>query len=614
MREIDGKGKTVHELLNNTKYSIDFYQREFKWGKKQVQELIDDLTQNFLEDYEIGHERSEVANYGHYFLGSIIISQRNDKEFIIDGQQRLTTLTLLLIFLNNKQKNLSGKVTVNDLIFSEKYGKKSFNLLIEERVPCMEALFNQQNFEKNGHSESVTNILDRYSDIESMFPDEIDETALPYFLDWLLENVHFVKITAFTDEDAYTIFETMNDRGLSLSPTDMLKGYLLSNITDETKRRHANDLMKSLFQKMLENGQNETSDFFKAWLRSQYADSIRERKRNASPGDFDRQGTEFHRWVRDNDKRRLGLEFSDHFYRFIANDLNFFGELYLKLRDASINLTNPYEDLFHIAQTGFTLQYPVILSPLTTSDSEKVVSQKVRMVAAYLDIFLARRMWNWHSISYSTLQYAMFLLMREIRGKNVDELADFLTNRLDEEPERFITNDSFSLHQMNRPYIHWLLARMTDFIETQSGQSSHILQYLNLAKEKKTEKFEVEHIWANHFERHTDEFKHPVDFQESRNRIGGLLLLPKSFNASFGDLPYDVKSPHYYGQNLLASSLYERCYVNNPRFIGFYVEKNLPFEPYAQFTSKELQKRQRLYQEIAESLWNPDRIIKMMQQ
>ena len=162
MREIDGKGKTINELLNNTKYSIDYYQREYKWGRKQVEELINDLTQNFLEDYEVGHERSEVANYGHYFLGSIIISQRNDKEFIIDGQQRLTTLTLLLIFLNNRQKNIPDNVMVNDLIFSTKYGKKSFNLLIEERIPCMEALFNQQKFEKNGHSESVTNILDRY--------------------------------------------------------------------------------------------------------------------------------------------------------------------------------------------------------------------------------------------------------------------------------------------------------------------------------------------------------------------------------------------------------------------------------------------------------------------
>ena len=67
----------------------------------------------------------------------------------------------------------------------------------------------------------------RYHDIESDFPDELGEAALPYFIDWLLENVHLIEITAYTDEDAYTIFETMNDRGLSLSLTDMLKGYLL---------------------------------------------------------------------------------------------------------------------------------------------------------------------------------------------------------------------------------------------------------------------------------------------------------------------------------------------------------------------------------------------------
>jgi uncharacterized protein with ParB-like and HNH nuclease domain len=150
MHEIDGKAKTVHQLLSNAKYSIDYYQREYKWGKKQVQELVDDLTQNFLEDYEYGHERSEVENYGHYFLGSIIISHRNGKKFIIDGQQRLTTLTLLLIYLNNKQMNRADKVSVTELIFSEKFGKKSFNLEIEERVACMESLFNKKQFEKNG--------------------------------------------------------------------------------------------------------------------------------------------------------------------------------------------------------------------------------------------------------------------------------------------------------------------------------------------------------------------------------------------------------------------------------------------------------------------------------
>lgn len=68
------------------------------------------------------------------------------------------------------------------------------------------------------------NLVQRYHDLEVYFPEELRDAALPYFIDWLLENVHLVEITAYSDDDAYTIFETMNDRGLSLSPTDMLKG------------------------------------------------------------------------------------------------------------------------------------------------------------------------------------------------------------------------------------------------------------------------------------------------------------------------------------------------------------------------------------------------------
>jgi uncharacterized protein with ParB-like and HNH nuclease domain len=89
-REIDGKGRTVRELLANRKYSIDFYQREYKWRHKQVAELIEDLAAKFLESYEEGDERSAVGDYGHYFLGSVIISDKDGQKFIIDGQQRLT--------------------------------------------------------------------------------------------------------------------------------------------------------------------------------------------------------------------------------------------------------------------------------------------------------------------------------------------------------------------------------------------------------------------------------------------------------------------------------------------------------------------------------------------
>ena len=302
-RKIDGNGRTVRDLLAGRKYSIDYYQREYKWQRKQVAELLEDLASKFLESHDDGNERSAVAEYRYYFLGSIIISDKGTKKFIIDGQQRLTTLTLLLIFLHHQLGDPEQKGQIADLIFSQKFGKRSFNLDIDERTACMEALYKGEEFPDPDSSESITNILARYGDIEELFPNKLRDGALPYFVDWLVENVQLVEITAYSDSDAYTIFETMNDRGLSLTPTDMLKGYLLANITDVEKRTHASMVWQNRVQVLSEIGKDEDADGIKSWLRSQFADDIRERKRGATPRDFDLIGTEFHRWVRDHEDR-----------------------------------------------------------------------------------------------------------------------------------------------------------------------------------------------------------------------------------------------------------------------------------------------------------------------
>src|SRR6202040_1326231 len=130
---------------------------------------------------------------------------------------------------------------------------------------------------------------------------------------------------------------------------------------------------------------------------------------------------------------------------------------------------------------------------------------------------------------------AMFIIMRDIRDKTADELATMLRERLDGEAETFVSNESFRLHGMNGRQIHRMLARMTDHIETRSGQASRYAEYI---QRRGKNGYEVEHIWANHPERHEDEFAHPNDFAEYRNHVGGLLLLPKNFNASYGDKPY----------------------------------------------------------------------------
>jgi hypothetical protein len=603
-RKIDGDGRTVRQLLAGQKYSIDYYQREYKWQTKQVTELMDDLATKFLDSYESGHERSDVANYGHYFLGSIIISDKGGVKFVIDGQQRLTTLSLILIFLLHELDDLDQQTQVKELIFSQKFGRRSFNLDVPERTACMEALYTGAELVNQDLPESLANIMARYADIDEFFPEDLWGEVLPYFADWLMENVHLVEITAYSDSDAYTIFETMNDRGLSLTPADMLKGYLLAHITDEADRVHAGKVWKNRITALAELGKDEDADGIKAWLRSQYADSIRERRRGALPQDFDLIGTEFHRWVRDHEAR-LGLNRSGDFVRFIDQDFAFYSYWYERLRLAADQLTPGLECIYFNAEHNFTLQYPVILSPLQLSDTEETIYRKVRVTAAYLDILIHRRIWNWRAIDYSTVQYSMFQVIPQIRGMSVDDLADLLRQRLDAETQTFLSNGSFSLHQMNGRQIHRLLARMTDFVETESGMPSRYVEY---AKRGGKGGYEIEHIWADRPERHEDEFAHDSEFAEYRNRIGDLLLLPKSFNASYGDLPYKDKLVHYDSQNLLARSLGANAYDRNPGFRRFLKQSDLPFYPHAEFRKADLDDRQELYGLLADYIWNPARL------
>ena len=603
-REIDGKGRTVRELLAGHRYSIDYYQREYKWQTKQVTELMRDLAAKFLESYEPHHERPDVADYGHYFLGSIIISDKEGMKFIIDGQQRLTTLTLLLIFLQHQLEDAEQRGQLADLIFSQKFGRRSFNLDIPERTACMEALYSGRELVGQELPESLANIMARYGDIDEYFPEELRGKRLPYFVDWLIENVHLVEITAYSDDDAYTIFETMNDRGLSLTPADMLKGYLLAHVTDDEDRLRAGRAWKERITALAEVGKDEDADGIKAWLRSQYAETIRDRKRGALPEDFDLIGTEFHRWVRDHEER-LGLEKSSDFVRFIDRDFAFYGYWYEQLRRAADHLTPGLECVYFNAEHNFTLQYPVLLSPLGVDDDNQTIRRKLRVTAAFLDILIHRRIWNWRAIDYSTMQYAMFLVMRDIRGLAAEDLAQLLRQRLDAETETFQSNESFRLHGMNGRQIHRLLARMTDFVETQSELPSH---YVDYARRGGKDGFEIEHIWADHPERHEDEFAHPSEFAEYRNRIGDLLLLPKSFNAAYGDLPYEDKLVHYDSQNLLARSLGELAYERNPGFRRFRERTGLPFTAHARFRKADLDNRQALYGQLVEYIWNPGRL------
>ena len=592
MTRIDSNARTIRQLLAGTKYQLDYYQREYSWQAKHITELLDDLSRIFLESYTEGDALTDVSNYNHYFLGSIIISYDGPQRYIVDGQQRLTTLTLLLISLYRLLEDGYLKNQVDQCIYSLAGGTEGFNLDVPEWHDLMEALYKDTPFDESDQSESIQNIVLCYRDVTDYF--EIPDDAIPCFVYWLLENVYLVSIEAFDSRDAYTIFETVNDRGLSLTPTDMLRGYLLSNIDEADRRNRASENWRRQVQKLQSIDKEDSTDAIKAWLRSQHAKSI---------PDFDRIGSEFHRWVRDHEEG-LGLLSSDGFTRFIERDFKFYSHWYYRLRSASKSLTPGLEYVYYNAQNNFTLQYPVLLAPLCIEDTEEEILNKIKITATYIDILIHRRLWNFLEIAQRSMADPMFWVMHAIRGMDISELRNTLYAWLENETLPFANNGLFHLHSGNRRKIFLILARMTDYVAVQSGESSRYLEYMRTGKNS----YEIEHIWANHLEHHSNEFFHESEFEAYRNRIGGLLLLPKSVNASSGDDPYAKKRKVYAGQNLLARSLTEQAYRNNPGFIRFIRDSGLLFDQHPEFKKADLDARQSLYLRLAEQIWDPERL------
>lgn len=601
MKKIDGTPKSVHELLSGIRYTIHYYQREYQWQTKQIEELIDDLTEEFSENYTEGDERIAIKQYGHYFMGSIVLTA--DDNAIIDGQQRLTTITLILIYLYRKLQSEDEKAGVMQLIYSLKLGEKTFNINtpeMPERAKVMDALLHSKNYDISESVETVRNIFNRYCDIENLLNDILDERSLPFFKDWLLFNVDFIRIVAQTEQDAHKIFVSMNDRGLSLTPTEMLKGYLLSKIEKDDVRLQANETWKSRILMLKGLGKEEESDFIKYWIRSHYADTIRDRKKSATPGDYDKIGTAFHKWVKENNEK-IDLSKSTDYEDFVLEKFTKLSSIYLRLKDYSRQLTPGYEYVFYNANRNFTLQYQLILAGIDPVDHIDIVDQKIKLISCFLDLYFTRRIFNYKTVDYSAILYNVFLLSKKIRMRPIDELRKLLKNEIEEMEFQFNKISEFRLTGWTVRYMLHILARITEYIEVNSGMTSNFANYVN--REIKNP-YDIEHIICNHFDMYELEFSDEEEFEKYRNLFGGLLILPMDINRSLSDSEYDKKLKVYYGTNILAKSLHESCYINNPNFKKFCELKNLSFAAIPKFSKNALLERQKLYEQLVKAVWD----------
>lgn len=614
MNKID-KTDTLSKILSHRRFTVDVFQREYRWGRKQIEQMISDFQNTFEQYYDPNNhdDPEEVMNYGYYYMGCIICTGGPQKK-IIDGQQRLTSLTLLLVYLNNLQKEQAAQgyecVGIDDMIYDVHYRVKSYNIDVEERRACMHALVgNDLSYQPD--NESAQNMMDRYRDIEELFPDELKGEALEFFINWLKDNVLLLEIDTPSEDEAHTIFLTMNDRGLSLNSAEMMKAFVMQQI-NERDRYEVNHKWQDNINRIKSASSYDSSgavntedvEFISTWLRSNYADSLREGKRGAKDEDFELLGEKFHTWVRNNAKSKMGLMKSSDFKTFIMTEMSKVTAVYLNLHEYSNKLTPGYEEVFYNANRDLNYQTMLIISAIRNDDSAEDITRKIQMVSKFVDIFASIRIFNFKKVNWNTNKYSLFKVMREIRNQDCKTVGMVLVRALRRMDVSIDAITKFSLNQFSGRYMLHLLARFTSFVNVRMGNPSHFSEYVDRKRQGNT--YDIEHILPDDFDSYSNEFQNADEFQAYRQMVGNLIILTRDKNRSYQAMPYQQKVGKYPGDNVLAQALNSMAYANNPKFLQ--VAQQYGFAPIPTFTKASIADRANIYLQMAVDIWDPDAI------
>lgn len=243
VQEINIQLDGISNVLKTRRFRVPPYQRSYAWEAEHVDALLSDI-----HDAIKGGERE-------YFLGSLVVTGPFDRRFeVVDGQQRLTTVSLLigairdrfrddgdpeaensirndyLANVDRKTKEREAKLTLNEV------DNELYQELIENRRDLDRSKYPRQSHARLiSAAERIRDYIDRICE-----QSKDSEEALHEWLDYLEANLKVILVVASDDSNAFVIFETLNDRGLELAISDLLKNYLFHRSSDkieETKNR-----------------------------------------------------------------------------------------------------------------------------------------------------------------------------------------------------------------------------------------------------------------------------------------------------------------------------------------------------------------------------------------
>jgi len=610
--DISPEKQNIDELFGTTAYYIDFYQRDYKWTEEPVRRLLDDIFYAFDVAYEANKSldpspEAVATKYPWYYLNTYVTNTIDGRVYVVDGQQRLTTLTLILINLRHRAEAEKSKLKgwLNSKIAGQAGYQTQFWMNHERHVATLQALFDGKDIPADT-GVTADNMVDNYSAISAFLGSRLtDLHKMEIFVFYFLKRLVLINLSV-EQTDVPMVFEVINDRGVRLRPYEILKGKLLGQIDKfELDSGKFNEKWESCVERVNHHGTDEIDEFFVYYLKAKFADSRKIGQR------FD---NDYHREMFKSDiKKALKLEHNPTRVKaFINGEFSYYSRLYDRMLSLADDGNPGYEAVYYNSLNEMDSQYLLILSSCIVDDPEEDL--KVQLISYHVDrlFSLLRLQRSYDSNEFSEAVFEISIGIREKPAADIaaifeDKLIELLSRRRGTEVANGFDYGQFrhtSITDIPARFTRYLFARVDRFIavETNSGEK-HPFGDL-VTKTGAVNGFHIEHILSHNKENINIYEGDDERFEAERNRLGAVLLLKGRDNISSNNEIYKHKIKSYAKTLHWNESLREDSYKSKKDFEAFISNRKLKFEPYATFGPVELESRQSLLFEVASHIWD----------
>jgi uncharacterized protein with ParB-like and HNH nuclease domain len=612
--DISPDKQNIDRVFSNIAYYIDFYQRDYRWTDEPVLRLLDDIFFKFKEQHarsrDLDPSQETVTKfYPWYYLNTYVTNVVDGRVYIVDGQQRLTTLSLVLIRLRHLARKYGSKLAgwIDNKIAGQTGFEQEFWINHNGHMAVQQALFEGVEPKTIDTASGITaqNMVKNYVTICTFLDKELtDKRCFETFVFYFLYRLVLINL-AVEQTDVSMVFEVINDRGVRLRPYEILKGKLLGQINKfELDNENYSALWDDQAAAINAFKEDELDSFFRFYLKAKFSPTRKDGQR--FDGDYHRA-----MFTPDMDGQLGLLHNPAKVKTFLKGDFIYYTNLYIKLRKAYASDQKPFRAVYYNALLDLDAPFLLTLSACVPNDPDEV--KKIQIIASEVDRYFSLLQLQ---SAYDSNDFAdsLFDISEAIRGQATDtfrmafdaKLKEMIAARRNMPDAETLSYAAFKQTgiNLNTRFKRYFFARIDEFLaENMNLNPKHPIADLVTRTGAKTG-FHIEHILAWNEDNKALFDGDEERFDQERNRLGGILLLKGRDNISSNNERYSDKLKTYANTLYWNETLRADSYKSKLDMKELKSRYGLELESIDYFGPDQLEARHKLLYKMVGIIWS----------